>query len=89
MRSPTPAASSRSDGALLQHARADALLDVLAAARLEHDRVDALELEQLRQHEPGRPRAHDADLRAHQPPAVRSKSAAWPCPTPTHRVASP
>ena len=77
-------------GALFQHACADALLDVLAAARLEHDRVDALDLEQPRQHEPGRPRAHDADLRAHQPPRpCRSKSAAWACPTPTHRVARP
>ena len=78
------------DGALLEHARADPLLDVLATARLEHDRLDALELEQLRQHQPRRAGADDADLRAHQPAAVsRSNSAAWPCPAPTQSVASP
>ena len=67
---------------------ADALLDVLAAARLEHDRVDALELQQAGEHQARRAGADDADLRPHQPPG-RSNSAAWPWPTPTHIVARP
>ena len=77
------------DGALLQHACAYALLDSLPTARLEHERLDALELEQLRQHESRRPGADDADLRAHQAAGVRSNNAAWPCPAPTQSVASP
>ncbi len=55
------------DRALLEHAGADALLDVLAAARLEHDRVDPCELQQAGEREAGRPGADDPDLRAHQP----------------------
>ena len=89
MRSPTPACVEQVDRALLEHAGADALLDVLAAAGLQHDRLDALGLQQLREHQSRRPGADDPDLRAHQRPAVRSKSAACPWPTPTHSVASP
>ena len=44
-----------------------ALLDVLAAPVLEDDRVDALEVEQVRERQPGRAGADDPDLRAHQP----------------------
>ena len=50
---------------LLDHARADPLLAVLAAARLEDDRLDALDLEDAGEREPGRPRADDPDLRPH------------------------
>ena len=53
------------DGALLQHAGADAAFDVVAAARLEHDAVDAGAMQQQRQEQPGRPGADDPDLRAH------------------------
>ena len=42
MRSPTPAASSRSTVPCSSTPARIALLDVLAAARLEHDRLDAL-----------------------------------------------
>ena len=80
------------DGALLQHAGADAGLDVLAAASLEHHRLDAGQVQQLREHEPGRAGADDRDLRAHgavRRHGERSNSAAWPCPTPTQRVARP
>jgi hypothetical protein len=52
-------------GALLEHAGADALLDVLAAAALEDDRLDPLAGEQLRERQAGGPGADDADLRAH------------------------
>jgi hypothetical protein len=56
------------DRALLEHARADPALDVVAAAVLEHDRLDALAREQLGQRQPGGPGSDDADLRAHQCP---------------------
>ena len=54
-------------GALLEHARPHPLLDVLAAAVLEHDGLDALEAEQVGEQEPGRPCADDPDLGAHHP----------------------
>ena len=54
------------DGALLQHAGAHAALDVVAAARLQHDAVDAGALQQQRQEQPGRTGADDPDLRAHR-----------------------
>ena len=50
-------------GSLLEHAGADAVLDVLAAAVLEHDRLDPLALEQPRERQPGRAGADDPDLR--------------------------
>ena len=52
------------DRALLQHAGAHAMLDVLAVARFEHHGLDARAVQEVRQHESGRPRAEDADLRA-------------------------
>ena len=54
------------DGSLLEHAGPDALLDVLAAARLEDDGVDALQVQQVREHETRRPGADDRYLRAHR-----------------------
>ncbi len=89
-RSPAPIATQQVDGALLEHARADAVLAVVAAAALEHDRLDAAAAQELGQHEACRPGADDADLRAdgRHPPGA-SNSAAWPWPTPTHRVARP
>ncbi len=77
------------DRALLEHAGADALLHVLAAARLEHDGLDALQLQEPREREAGRAGSDDADLGAHQRRGMRSKSAACPCPTPTQSVARP
>ena len=66
---PQPLADARLDQevdrALLEHAGADAALDVLAAARLEHDRVDPAQVQKVREHEPGRAGADDADLRPH------------------------
>ena len=52
------------DRALLQHARADPLLDVLAAPVLEHDGVDARQVQQMREHQSGGPGADDPDLGA-------------------------
>ena len=53
------------DGALLQHAGAHAILHIGAAARLEHDAVDAFAIEQMREEQAGRPRADDGDLCVH------------------------
>ena len=53
------------DGALLQHAGAHATLDVVAAARLQHDAIDAGAMQQMREKQSGRPRADDGDLCVH------------------------
>ena len=63
-RSPTPASLEQVDGALLEHAGADARLDVLAAPVLEHDRLDAGPVEELREREARRAGADDRDLGA-------------------------
>jgi hypothetical protein len=65
------------DGALLQHAGADAALDVIAAVRFQHDTVDAGALQQQRQEQPGRTRADDSDLRAHSRSAYSQCCAPW------------
>ncbi len=52
------------DRALLEDARAHALDHVLLAAVLDDDRVDALPVEQVPEHEPGRTCADDGDLGA-------------------------
>ena len=50
---------------LLDHARPDSVLAVVAAARLDDDRLDPLRLEDPRERQPRRPGADDADLRSH------------------------
>ncbi len=52
-------------GPVLDQSGADAVLDVIAAAVFEDDRFDAGEMQQPRQHQPGRPCSDNADLRAH------------------------
>ncbi len=54
------------DCPLLEDAGPDPLLDMLTAPTLEDDRVDPLEMEKLRQHEPGGTGTDDPDLRAVQ-----------------------
>jgi len=49
---------------LLQHAGADPPLDVLAAARLEHDGVDARAVQQVAEEQPRGSGSDDRDLRA-------------------------
>ena len=46
------------DALVLEHARAHAMLDVVAALRFEHDGVDAAQVQQLREQQarPGRRR---------------------------------
>ena len=53
------------DRALLEQPGAHALLDVLAAAALEHDRLDALAVQQVAEQQPGGAGADDGDLGAH------------------------
>ncbi len=64
---------------LLDHTGADPLLAVLAAARLDDDRLDPLGLEDPRQGQPGRAGADDADLGLHSLSAstLRSTLNAW------------
>src|SRR6516164_8406686 len=50
---------------LLDQTGADAALDVIAAAVFQDDALHALEVEKMRQHQPGGPGADDTDLRAH------------------------
>src|SRR5262249_20431854 len=50
---------------LLEQPRPDPVLDVVAVAVLDDDRIDSGAAEQQREHEPGRTRAHDPDLGAH------------------------
>jgi len=59
-------------GSLLENTCAHALFDVLAAAQLEDHRVDPRPVEEMREQETRRSRAHDADLRTSHPcPLVR------------------
>ena len=53
------------DRALLEHAGADPPLDVLPAAPLQDDGLDALKMQELREQQARRPGPHDANLRAH------------------------
>jgi hypothetical protein len=53
------------DRSLLEHAGADPALHVLPAAALQDDRLDALQMQQLREQEARRSGPHDANLRAH------------------------
>ena len=53
------------DRALFEHAGADATKHILAGAPLEHDVVDALQLQQLGQQQARGARANNGDLRSH------------------------
>ena len=60
--------------ALLDHAGANACLDVLAAPVFEDHRVDALEVQEVTEHESGRAGADDAHLRARAAHPLSSSS---------------
>src|SRR6185437_6340631 len=63
------------DRPMLDQAGADAVLDVLAAAVLDDDRVDALQGEQVSEHQPRRACSDNPDLGAHRflpPPLLQS-----------------
>ena len=51
-------------GSLLEDAGADALDHVVLAAVFENDGVDARTMEQMTEHQPGRPGSDDGDLGA-------------------------
>ena len=52
------------DGSLFEDAGADALDHVVLASVFENDGVDARSMEQVPEHEPGRPGSDDRDLGA-------------------------
>ena len=54
------------DGAVLQHAGANAALAIFARLAFEHDRLDALQMQQVRQHQSCRSGADDSNLRSHR-----------------------
>ena len=64
------------DDIVLEHAGANALLDVVAAPVLEHDRVDPRVPQQQRQRQPGRAGADDRDLGPQRLQRAASNSAA-------------
>ena len=51
--------------ALLQHARAHAILDVLAAAALQNHGLDPVQMQQMGEHQPGRSGSDNTDLGSH------------------------
>jgi hypothetical protein len=53
------------DGSVLEDAGANALLDVFAASILEDDGLDALQMQQVAEEEPGGPGPDDSDLSPH------------------------
>ena len=59
-------------GPMLDQPGADAVLDVIAAAVLDDDGFDALQMQQPRQHQAGRPGSDNSDLSSHSTlPAAR------------------
>jgi hypothetical protein len=64
-------------GSLLEHASADAVLDVLSIAGLEHDALDAGDLEQPGEREPRRPGADDSDLGSQIPSSSSTPWKTW------------
>jgi hypothetical protein len=52
------------DCLLLEDAGTDALLNILAAAVLDYDGIDSIEIEQVREHQSRGPCPNDPDLRA-------------------------
>jgi hypothetical protein len=50
------------DGALLEDSGSHPLLTVLASSSLDHDRMNALSVQQMRQDKPCRSSSHNADL---------------------------
>ena len=87
-RSPTPASTQEVDRALLEHAGADPVLDVVAAAALEDHGLDPARSSSRPSMSPAGPAPTIPTCVRITAPA-RSNSAACPCPTPTHSVARP
>jgi hypothetical protein len=53
------------------------VLDIVAVPRLEHDALDARDLEQAGEREPRRPRADDADLGSQLPSSSTTRCRTW------------
>jgi len=54
------------DGRLLEHTRAHAVFDIVTTLDLDDNRLDALQVQQVAEHQPGWPRTHDGHLRSHE-----------------------
>ena len=54
------------DRSLFEQTRAHALLAILPAARFDHDGLNSLEMQEVRQNQSRGPRSYDSDLRAHR-----------------------
>src|ERR1700674_239668 len=54
------------DGALLEHAGANSLLDVVALMTLQNNRFDSLKVQKMRKHQARGTRSDNSDLRSHQ-----------------------
>ncbi len=52
-------------GAVFQHARTNAVLDVFARSRFQHNGLDTLQMQQMRQQQSGRTSPDDTNLRSH------------------------
>ena len=61
---PEPDLVQQVDGRLFENAGPHAVLDVVAAARFDDHRLDALEMQQVGKRQSGRAGADDRDLRA-------------------------
>ena len=64
------------DARLLEQAGANALLAIGSVLRLDYDRLNALEVQKMREHQPRRPGSHNSDLclcRAHARTTKRSE----------------
>lgn len=64
--------------ALLESPGPDAMLHVAAAAGLERDRLDAPQVQQVAEHQPGRPSPDDPHLSAIRPFRTHTRSLALP-----------
>jgi hypothetical protein len=57
------------NGPLFENARSNALLDVLSAAAFENDRLNAREMQKMREHQAGGTGADNANLSSHNVPS--------------------
>lgn len=63
---------------MLEHASPNRRLYCVATAKLEHDRLDALEVQQVREHQPSRPASDDPYLCTHHALLLRNSSGYYP-----------
>ncbi len=72
-----PALIDEIDGGLLEHPRPNAPFDIIAGLTLEHDRLDAGAMQQVRQHQSGGAGSHDPDSSLHRSSSAKTRAARW------------